>query len=141
MPDSMKSPPPRAAKGDTWRANVHEERIPMISDELMDAIAHIEAHRQEAQKEAGMATACNEALRKLHELLEREREASQLHGPGARHATHIEALAAEIERVKQLPGATAKPPRPQSRNPLRPAQPRDSPRGRQRRTMGRNRGR
>jgi len=57
----------------------------MISDEVMDAIAQIELHRQEMEKEAGAAAACNEALRKLHELLEREREALQLHGPGEPH--------------------------------------------------------
>ena len=46
----------------------------MISDEVIDAIAQIELQRQEMEKEAGLAAACNEALRKLHELLERERK-------------------------------------------------------------------
>jgi len=115
----------------------------MISDEVMDAIAEIALHRQEMQKEAGLAAACNEALRKLHELLEREKQALQLHGPGARHAAHIEALAAEIERVKRLAGARAKAKqgRPPSRNPLRPGPPHNFPRDKRRRTTGRSRGR
>ena len=115
----------------------------MISDELMDAIAQIELHRQEMEKEAGVAAACNEALRKLHELLEREREALQLHGPGARHATHIEALAAEIERVKSRAGAGAKAKhgRPPMRNPVRQGPQHNLPRNKRRRTTGRSRGR
>ena len=115
----------------------------MISDEVIDAIAQIELHRQEMEKEAGLAAACNEALRKLHELLEREREALQLHGPGARHAAHIEALAAEIERVKSRAGAGAKAQhgRPPPRNPVRPGPPHNLPRNKRRRTTGRSRGR
>jgi hypothetical protein len=113
----------------------------MISDEVMDAIAHIELHRQEMEKEAGSAAACNEALRKLHELLERERQALQLHGPGARHAEHIEALSAEIERVKRRAGAGAKAKhaRPQPQNPVRPGKPHNIPRHKHRRTTGRSR--
>ena len=113
----------------------------MISDEVMDAIAHIELHRQEMEKEAGAAAACNEALRKLHELLERERQALQLHGPGARHAEHIEALSAEIERVKRRAGAGAgaKHARPQPQNPVRPGKPHEIPRHKHRRTTGRSR--
>ena len=114
----------------------------MISDEVLDAIAHIEMHRQEMAKEASVAAACSEALRKLHELLEREREALQLHGPGPRHAAHVEALTAEIERVKTLAGvATGKHGRSQRQKPVRPAQPHNLPRTKGRRTMGRSRGR
>jgi bacterioferritin-associated ferredoxin len=115
----------------------------MISDETVDAIAHIELHRQEMAKEAGIAAACSEALRKLHELLEREREAP--HGPGTRHAANIEALTGEIERVKRLAGAAAQPKqgRPRQRGHQRPGagQQHQMPRGKQRRTMGRGRGR
>ena len=117
----------------------------MISDEVMDAIAQIELHRQDMEKEAGVAAACNEALRKLHELLEREREALQLHGAGARHAAHIEFLAAEIERVKSRAGAgggmKAKHIGPRPRNPVRPGPPHNLPRNKRRRTTGRSRGR
>ena len=113
----------------------------MISDETVDAIAHIELHRQEMAKETGIAAACSEALRKLHELLEREREAP--HGPGTRHAANIEAVTGEIERVKRLAGAAAQPKqgRPKPRQPLGPGQQHHMPRGKQRRTMGRGRGR
>jgi bacterioferritin-associated ferredoxin len=113
----------------------------MTSDETLDAIAHIEVHRQDMAKEAGIAAACSEALRKLHELLEREREAP--HGPGTRHAANIEALTGEIERVKRLAGAAAQPKqgRPKPRKPLGPGRQHPMPRGKQRRTMGRGRGR
>lgn len=115
----------------------------MISDEVMDAIAEIELHRQHMQKDAGLAAACNEALRKLHELLERERQALQLHDPDARHAQHVEVLAAEVERVKRLAagGAKAQHGRPQPRNPVRPGPSHDLPRNKRRRTTGRSRGR
>ena len=99
--------------------------------------------RQEAAREAGIAAACSEALRKLHELLERERQAP--HEPGSRHAANIEAVAAEIERVKGLAGAAARPKqgRPRQRGHQRPGggQQHQAPRGKQRRTMGRGRGR
>ena len=74
------------------------------SDEVIDAIAHIDLHRQDTRKETGPA-ADNEALRKLHELLEHERQALQLHGPGAGHPANIEAVTAEIEKLKTLSGA------------------------------------
>lgn len=110
----------------------------MVSDETMDAIAHIELHRQEMAKEAGLAAACNEALRKLHELLAREREAPQ--GADTRHAANIEAVAGEIERVKRLVGAAqSRPGRPQQRNRPKPGRGPDHGRGKQRRQSGRGR--
>ena len=114
----------------------------MTSDETLDAIAHIELHRQEMAREVGIAAACSEALRKLHELLEHEREAP--HGPGTRHAANIEAVTGEIERVKGLAGAASRPKqgRPNQRGRQGPGgQPHHAPRGKQRRTMGRGRGR
>ena len=114
------------------------------TDDVTDAIAHIEMHRQEMEKEASVAAACNEALRKLHELLNRER--LQSHGPGAGRVANIEALTVEIERVKRLAGATGgvgmlKHERPQPQKPVRPGQPHNRPRNRSRRTMGRSSGR
>lgn len=76
----------------------------MASDEVTDSIAHIEMHRQEMAKEAGVAAACNEALRKLHELLKHEQELLQRHAPGTKHSANIEAVTREIGRVKQLAG-------------------------------------
>ena len=76
----------------------------MATDEVTDMIAHIEMHRQEMAKEASLAAACGDALRKLHELLEQERAASQ-QGASASHHANIEAITTEIRRVKQLIGA------------------------------------
>lgn len=118
----------------------------MVTDHVMDAIAHIEMHRQEMAKETSVAAACNEALRKLHELLNGEREALRLHGPEPGHAANVEAVTAEIERVKRLAGAGGKgakqgPGRPQWRNRVGPGQQHNRPRSKGRRTMGRSGGR
>jgi hypothetical protein len=72
------------------------------TDEVIQMIAAIEAQRQAIEKEAGLAAACSSALRKLHELLDREREALQLRGPAAGHPENVEAVTIEIGRVKQL---------------------------------------
>lgn len=117
------------------------------TDEVTDAIAHIEMHRQEMEKEAGLGAACSEALRKLHELLDREREALQLHGPGTVHAANVEAVTAEIKRVKNLAlitsqGSIPKSARPGQRRMSWQNAPRNpSRRHRGRRTMGRTGGR
>jgi hypothetical protein len=84
------------------------------SDDVIELIAAIEKHRLET--EADHALACNEALRKLHELLEHEREALQSHGTGTRHAANVEAVTAEIEKIKTLAGKESPPAR--SKNPL-----------------------
>ena len=112
------------------------------TDEVTDSIAHIEMHRQDAARETGLAAACNEALRKLHELLEQERALLQQHGPGAAHEANIEAVAAAISKVKNLAGAgnSSRPAsRPQSRGQQQPQRkgPRGPDRHRGRRTMGR----
>jgi bacterioferritin-associated ferredoxin len=113
------------------------------SDEVTDAIAHIEMHRQEMEKEVGLAAACNEALRKLHEILKNEQEALQRHGAtGTLHPLNIEAVASEIRKVKKMMGNTSQ--APASRVPQadkRRAQVRNGPRtpakNKGRRTMGR----
>jgi hypothetical protein len=76
----------------------------MASDEVTDSIALIEMHRQEAQKEAGLAAACSEALRKLNELLAQEQEALKLNGTGNLHSANIEAVTQHIQRVQKLAG-------------------------------------
>jgi hypothetical protein len=122
------------------------------SDDVIDLIASIETHRQKMGKESDHATACNEALRKLHELLEREREALQSHGAGTRHSANVEAVTIEIEKVKKLandnsqpgqPGQPARPKNPLLTHPhadrqvsLQSAE-RTFPRTKARRTMGR----
>lgn len=115
----------------------------MATDEVTDAIAHIEMHRQETQKEAGLAAACSEALRKLHELLEGEQAAAQPHGPDSGHLANIEAVMIEIKRVKKLAdiasqGAILKRTHTgQRQSAPRPGGPRNPPRNKGRRTMGR----
>lgn len=113
----------------------------MASDEVTDAIASIEMHRQELEKEAGLAAACSEALRKLHELLDQERAAQQLHGAGTRHPANVEAVTIEIKRIQKMAGvrgqAPPKNPRPgQHQVKLRDGT-RIPPRHKGRRTMGR----
>jgi len=118
----------------------------MTPHEVTDAIALIETHRQAMAKESSAATACNEALRKLHEILEREREALQLRGVDDGHAANVEAVTTEIERVKQLAGAAGKGVKPkhgppQAQKHVGPSRSHDVPRTKLRRTMGRTSGR
>jgi predicted TIM-barrel enzyme len=72
------------------------------TDEVIDVIADIEVQRRAMEKEAGLAAASSSALRKLHELLDREKEALQLRGPATGHQGNVEAVTTEIERVKRL---------------------------------------
>lgn len=112
------------------------------SDEVTDAIASIEMHRQEIEKESGRAASCNFSLRKLQELLQQEQQALQLHGPDSVHHANVEAVTGEIGRVKGLgsggssrqnpKGTQPRPPQGGWRNPQR-----RSGRTRGRRTMGR----
>jgi len=118
----------------------------MITTEVANAIVRIEKHRQAMAKEANAAAACNEALRKLHELLDREHEALQSRGAGEGHAESIEAVKAEIDRIKELAGAAGKSlmpghGRPQTQKHVGPGQPHNPPRNKARRTMGRTSGR
>jgi hypothetical protein len=78
----------------------------IATDDVLDLIASVEMHRQKIEKDSGLAAACNEALRKLHELLDRVREALQARGSDTGHSTHIEAVASEIKRVRKLLGNT-----------------------------------
>ena len=118
----------------------------MIATDVTNAIAHIEKHRQAMEKEAGAAAACNEALRKLHQLLDREHEALQSRGAGEGHAEGVEAVKSEIDRVRHLAGAAGKGVmpkhgRPQAQKHVGPSQPYNPPRNKARRTMGRTSGR
>ena len=60
------------------------------SDEVLDLIGAIAMHRQAMEREAGAGPARNEALRKLNELLARERD-----------APNLAALVLEIEKLKR----------------------------------------
>ncbi len=118
----------------------------MATDEVTDIIANIEMQRQEIVKEAGLAAACSAALRKLHELLDSEKKALQLHGSNTRHPANIEAVMIEIRKVKKLAGITSqgsipKGARPGKRQGSWQNEPRNPTRNRGRRTMGRSSGR
>ncbi len=117
----------------------------MASDEVTDSIAHIEMVRQEAAKESGLAAACSEALRKLHELLRSERESAQ-NAPNAGNSLNIEAVTREIDRVKKLAGGGSQPGRARETRPGKQQSPprkgaRGPARAKGRRPMGRNGGR
>jgi hypothetical protein len=118
----------------------------MASDEVTDGIAAIEMHRQGTEKESGLAAACSEALRKLHELLEQEKAALQQHGTDTMLAANVEAVANEIKRVQAMAGIKGQGPthrneRPSERQAPRPEKSHNVPRNRGRRTMGRTGGR
>lgn len=118
---------------------------PTTSDEVIDAIASIELHRQEMEKEAGLEASRSFALRKLQEFLQGEQEASQLAGPDReRHLANVKALTTEFKRIKSLAAARSQHQRPasqrthspQPQGPRQGGQPSPS-RSRGRRTMGR----
>ena len=120
------------------------------SDEVLDRIAGIELHRQAIERDAGLAAACSSALRKLHELLEREKEALQFHGTDAGNRASVDAVMIEVDRVKKLAAATGQGPlhRNTDRTGLRQESgqkswqnaPRNPARNKGRRTMGRTGG-
>ena len=74
------------------------------TDEVTDAIAYIEMHRQEKERESGVAAACSESLRKLNELLEQEKAASDPQCSEAEKLANIEAVAQEIQRIQRIAG-------------------------------------
>lgn len=121
------------------------------TDEVIDVIAGIEMQRQVMEKEAGLQGSCSSALRKLHELLEREKEALQLHDAGAGNPANVDAVSIEIERVRRLAVVTGQghPSRNADRAGLRQESrqkswqnaPRNPARSKGRRTMGRAGGR
>ena len=117
----------------------------IASDEVTDAIAHIEMHRQESVKESGLAHACAEALRKLNELLEQVRAEAQLTLPQGGHSPNVEAVTLEIRKVKSLAGNaghdTPRPPRTKQQPPPSRGGPHGPARNKGRRTMGRSSGR
>ena len=82
------------------------------TDDILQSIASIESHRRELEKSSGLAASCNEALRQLYRLLDREREALQMHGTGTRrHSVNIGTVTLEITRVKILAGDIDPPPK------------------------------
>jgi len=112
------------------------------SDEVIDAIAHIEIQRQGMEKDSGAAAACSESLRKLHELLDREKAAPQPHDPDSGYLANTEAVMIEIKRIQKLAGvagkgAVSKNPRPGQHQVSLRSGTRNPARNKGRRTMGR----
>jgi hypothetical protein len=78
-------------------------------DEILDAIAEIEVQRQAMARE-GQAEAARElSLRKLHELQSREQAELEAQGPSEERLANVQALRAEIERVKALGRSNPRP--------------------------------
>lgn len=71
-----------------------------VSDEVIDAIAFIEMHRQESEKESGTGAACAEALPKLQALL--DQLGAETANPADVHAANLAAVTNDIARVKRL---------------------------------------
>jgi len=116
------------------------------TDEVLDMIASVEMQRQEMEKNVGLAASCSSALRKLHEVLDHEKEALQLRGADAGHADNVAAVMIEIERVKALSvspsqGPPARAAYPRQRNVAWQNAHRSPARNKGRRTMGRAGGR
>ena len=115
------------------------------TDEVIDVIAEIEMQRRESEKKAGFATSCGSSLQRLNELLDRESKTA-LGGPDAGHPGNVEALKLEIGRVKALAAPRAQEsiptyvPTGQRQVSWRDA-PRNPPRNKGRRNMGRAGGR
>lgn len=103
-------------------------------DEILDAIAAIEVQRQAMARE-GQAEAARElSLRKLHELQSRSQAELEAQGPSEERLANVQALRAEIERVKGLGRSSQRPPAggkhpPRNKPPQRPPR-RDSRRRR-----------
>jgi len=116
------------------------------TDGVIDEIAEIEMQRRETEKNAGFATSCSSALQRLSELLDHESKALAMGGPDAGHPGNVEAVKLEIAKVKALTAPRAQESIPTySRTEQRPVSwhnaPRNPPRNKGRRTMGRAGGR
>ncbi len=85
--------------------------------EVIDALASIEAQRQEREKESGVPVSCSWALGKLYGLLPRERKPPGTNAESTALRGNIEAATLAIGRLGKLArvtgnGATAKGDRP-----------------------------
>jgi hypothetical protein len=113
-----------------------------VTDDVLRSVASIETQRRETETASGLPASCNEALRQLYRLLDREREALQMHGTGTRlHSANIGTVTLEITRVKTLAGDIDPPPKSRDPRPGRevsmPDAARSLPRSKARRTMER----
>lgn len=75
------------------------------SDEVIDEIALVAMLRHEAERHGGgLGASGSEALKKLHDLRDREQKALQEGGPKALHQANLDAIAVEIRKVQQMSG-------------------------------------
>ncbi len=75
------------------------------SDEVIDEIALIAMLRQDSERHGGGGgSASSEALRKLHEIRDREQKAMQTAEDKAVHQANLDAVANEIRKVQQFSG-------------------------------------
>ena len=116
------------------------------TDDVIDAIAEIEMQRRETEKKAGFAGSCSSALQRLGGLLDHESKALALRGPDAGHPGNVVAVELEIVRVKALTAPRAQESIPryvrtEQRQVSWRSAPRNAPRNKGRRTMGRAGGR
>lgn len=98
--------------------------------------------RQETEKESGRVAACGEALRLLHELLERVKAAPEPHGAGSGYLANMETVMIEIKRIRKLgsikgPAEIARNPGPHHHQMSLQNETRSPTRSKARRTMGR----
>jgi hypothetical protein len=70
--------------------------------EVIDALARIEVQRLDKEKESGIPVSCSWALRKLHELLPRERKLAGTNGESTAFRANIEAATRAIGRLRKL---------------------------------------
>lgn len=74
------------------------------SDEVIDEIALIAMLRIDSERQGGGSGASSEALRKLHELRDREQKALQTAEDKSVHQANLEAVANEIRKVQHIGG-------------------------------------
>ena len=74
------------------------------SDEVIDEIALIAMLRQDSERHGSGASAGTEALRKLHEIRDREQKAMQEAADKTVHQANLEAVANEIRKVQHSSG-------------------------------------
>lgn len=97
------------------------------SDEVIDEIAYIAMLRHEAERQGGGGSSSSEALRKLHELRDREQKAMHEAEDAAVHQANLDAVAAEIKKVQQMSSSGGRNPEHRNARP-RPQQPQQQPR-------------
>lgn len=118
----------------------------LASDEVTDEIASIQMHRQEIERESGVAAGRDFALPKLRELLRIEQEALQQQGPVEHRLANIEVLNVAIRTVSSSSGMPRQNPPQDGNRPGRRQQGRrggqqHGPKSRGRGPMGRKPGR